>query len=83
MKLIYGHTALKIERGLVNFSLDTLVRLCEIFEIPFSALFSLLDTGRGGASEDRVAVAVKVAKALKGKNKAKIKKLRVFLDEIL
>jgi hypothetical protein len=41
-----------------------------------------MDAGRE-VSEDREAVAVKVARILKGKNKKKVKKLRVFLDEIL
>ncbi len=72
----------RIERGLVNLTLETLNRLCEIFEVSLPELFAFMDID-GGVSEDREAVAVKVAKALKGKNKAKIKKLRVFLDEIL
>jgi len=72
----------RIERGLVNITLDTLVRLCEIFEVSLPDLFVFLDGG-GKTSEDREAVAVQVAKILKGKNEKKVRKLKVFLDEIL
>ncbi len=71
----------KIERGMVNVTLETLVRLCEIFGVSLSDLFAFMDTGE--VSEDREAIAVKVAQLLKDKNKRKIQKLRVFLDEIL
>ena len=50
-----------------------------------SDLFLFMDTERK-ASEDREAVAIKVAKLLGGKGKIsmkKIQKLRLFLDEIL
>ena len=68
----------RIERGLVNLTLETLVRLCEIFDVSLPELFSFLDTD---VSEDRERVAVKVAKVLK--KGGKLKKLEVFLDEIL
>ncbi len=71
----------KIERGLVNVTLETLVRLCEIFGVSLSDLFAFMVTGE--VSEDREAVAVKVAKILSGKSKRKITKLKVFLDKIL
>ena len=72
----------KIERGLANLTLETLARLCDIFEVGLADLFVFMDTDRE-TSEDQGAVAVKVAKILKGKNKKKVQKLRVFLDEIL
>ncbi|MEE4601874.1 MAG: helix-turn-helix transcriptional regulator [Desulfobacteraceae bacterium] len=72
----------KIERGLVNLTLETLLRLSEIFEVTLPELFSFIETN-SGASEHHEAVAVQVAQVLKGKNKKTIKKLRIFLDEIL
>ena len=72
----------RVERGLANVTLETLVRLCQIFEVSLSDLFLFMDAERE-ASEDREAVAVKVAKLLSGKNKKNVKKLKVFLDEIL
>jgi len=72
----------KIERGLANVTLETLVRLCKIFEVSLSDLFIFMDADRE-ASEDKEAVAVKVAQLLGGKSKKNVKKLRVFLDEIL
>ena len=72
----------KIERGLANVTLETLVRLCQIFEVGLSDLFLFMDADRE-ASEDREAVAVKVAQLLGGKSKKNVRKLRLFLDEIL
>jgi transcriptional regulator with XRE-family HTH domain len=72
----------KIERGLANVTLETLVRLCKIFEVGLSDLFLFMDAERK-TSEDKEAVAVKVARLLSGKGKKNVKKLRVFLDEIL
>ena len=72
----------KIERGLVNVTIETLARLCEIFEVGLSDLFVFMDTDQE-TTENHEAVAVKVSKILKGKNKKKVQKLRVFLDEIL
>jgi transcriptional regulator with XRE-family HTH domain len=72
----------KIERGLANVTLDTLTRLCDIFEVSLPELFALLDTD-GLVSKKGETLAVKVAQVLKEKNKKKIKKLEVFLDEVL
>ena len=75
----------KIERGLANVTLETLVRLCKIFEASVSDLFLFMDIDRE-SSEDKEAVAVKMAQLLSGKGKIsikKIQKLRLFLDEIL
>ena len=70
----------KIERGLANLTLDTLIRLCNIFEVSLPELFAFLDNN---VSEDTQRVTVKVARVLKRNNKKQIKKLEVFLDEIL
>jgi len=72
----------KIERGLANLTLETLIRLCEIFNVNLADLFMFLE-GEYDTSEDQEVVAVKVAKILSDKSKKKIHKLRVFLDEIL
>jgi transcriptional regulator with XRE-family HTH domain len=71
----------RMERGLVNPTLETLERLCDIFEVNLGDLFLLMEAG-AKASEDREAVALKVGKVLKGSDR-KVKKLRVFLDHIL
>ena len=70
----------KIERGLANVTLDTLIRLCNIFEVSLPELFAFLDKN---VSEDTQRVTVKVARVLKRNNRKQIKKLEVFLDEIL
>lgn len=72
----------KMERGLVNPTLETLLRLCEIFDVTLPELFIFLDSTEV-MSEDREAVAVKVGKILKRGSKAKLRKMKVFLDEIL
>jgi transcriptional regulator with XRE-family HTH domain len=71
----------KMERGLVNPTIETLMRLCEIFEIDLVDLFLLMKPGEL-ASEEREAVVLKVSQVLKGSNR-KIKKLKIFLEEIL
>ncbi len=71
-----------IERGLINPSLDTLFRLCKIFDVSLYELFRFLEID-GATTDDREAVAIKISKILKENKKAKIKKLKVFLDEIL
>jgi transcriptional regulator with XRE-family HTH domain len=71
----------KLERGMVNPTLETLGRLSEIFEITLSQLFLFMESS-GVASDDREAVALKVGEVLKG-DKAKVKKLRIFLEQIL
>ena len=72
----------KLERGLVNPTLDTLVRLCEVFEISLTDLFLFTESSTS-ANEDNEAVAAKVGKLLRENEKTKIKKLRVFLSEVL
>jgi transcriptional regulator with XRE-family HTH domain len=72
----------KIERGLVNPTFETLIRLCEIFEVRLPDLFAFMDD-RKYMTEDGEAIAVMVSKLLKGEDQEKIRKLRLFLDEIL
>ncbi len=71
----------KMERGLVNPTIETLAKLCEIFEIDLVDLFIFMKP-RESASENREVVALKVGQVLKGTDR-KIKKLKVFLEEIL
>jgi len=71
-----------IERGLVNPSLDTLLRLCKIFDVNLLDLFRFMEI-EGIPNEEREAVAIKVSKILKENKKIKIQKLKIFLDEIL
>ena len=71
----------KIERGLANLTLETLTRLAKIFEVTLADLFLFMGP-ENQASEDREAVALKVGKILKGPE-GKVKKLRIFLEEIL
>jgi transcriptional regulator with XRE-family HTH domain len=71
-----------IERGLVNPSLDTLLRLCKIFDVNLLELFRFMEID-GIPTEEREAVAIKVSKILKENKKVKIQKLKIFLDDIL
>jgi len=71
----------KMERGLVNPTIETLARLCEIFEIDLVDLFLFMKPEEP-ASNDREVIALKVGEVLKGSNR-KIKKLKTFLEEIL
>lgn len=72
----------RLERGLVNPTLDTLARICEIFGITLADLFLFLNTDEK-VSEEKEAILVKISELLKENKKSKLKKLRVFLDEIL
>ncbi|MBN1365752.1 MAG: helix-turn-helix transcriptional regulator [Syntrophaceae bacterium] len=71
-----------IERGLINPSLDTLLKLSKILDVSLYELFRFLEID-GITTDEREAVAMKISKILKENKKAKIKKLKVFLDEIL
>lgn len=71
-----------IERGLVNPSLETLIRLCTIFNVRLVDLFNFIEMD-GLINDEREVVAVKVSKILKENKKTKIQKLKIFLDEIL
>ena len=72
----------KVERGLVNPTLETLARLCEIFDVTLSDLFLFMEN-QAKSSEEGEAVAVKLAQLLHESKNVKIKKLRIFLDEII
>lgn len=72
----------KIERGLANPTLGTLIRLCEIFDVALMDLFCFMEKD-GLTSDERESVAVNVSKILKENEKKQIQKLKVFLDEIL
>jgi transcriptional regulator with XRE-family HTH domain len=72
----------QLERGLANPTVETLARLCEIFDVTLSDLFLFIDTDKD-VSIEREQVAIKLAELLKDNCKTKIKKLRVFLDDIL
>jgi len=49
----------KLERGLVNPTIETLSRLCQIFQVDLADLFLFLES-REIASDDREAVALEV-----------------------
>lgn len=72
----------RLERGTINPSLDTLNKICEIFDITLSDLFNFSNPNDKLSSE-REALAVKVSETLNKASKAKLKKLKIFLDEIL
>ncbi len=72
----------KLERGAVNPTVETLVKLCEIFGVTLSDLFLFMDD-KSGSSEEKEKIALKIADVLKDGRKAKLQKLNVFLDEIL
>ena len=71
----------KIERGLVNLTLDTMLKLCDIFEVTPEQLFSMMEGEK--ASEDREVVTMEIVKIFKQKSDRKVKKLRLFLEQIL
>jgi len=72
----------RMERGLVNPTIETLLRLCEIFDITLPDLFAFASES-GNVSEDAEAVAMKVAEVFRRGDLKKIAKLKVFLEEIL
>ena len=72
----------KLERGAVNPTLETLVRLSEIFETNLSDLFAFMGE-KGPVSENGQAVAIKIGQILKQNDELRVRKLKIFLDEIL
>jgi len=72
----------KLERGAVNPTLETLVRLSKIFEVSLSDLFAFMEK-EGPVSENGQAVAIKIGQILKQDDGSRIHKLKIFLDEIL
>jgi len=72
----------KLERGAVNPTLETLFRLSEIFEVNLSDLFAFMEK-EAPFSENGQAVAIKIGQILKQNDGARIRKLKIFLDDIL
>jgi transcriptional regulator with XRE-family HTH domain len=72
----------KLERGFVNPTVETLAKLCDIFDVTLADLFLFMGDDKS-ASGEKEQVIVKLAKLLKDSRKTKINKLRIFLDEIL
>ncbi|NVM23249.1 MAG: helix-turn-helix transcriptional regulator [Desulfobacterales bacterium] len=72
----------RIERGTVNPTLDTLLRLCEIFEVELSELFRLIDTEKE-TSLQREKLVVKLTTIIRSGDPDRLRKLGVFIDEIL
>lgn len=72
----------RLERGNVNPTLETLFKLCEVFEITLLEMFKFLDTGQV-VTEDQEAVLTMINKVLQKGNPEDIRKLKIFLSEIL
>ncbi|EMS78429.1 helix-turn-helix domain-containing protein [Desulfotignum phosphitoxidans] len=72
----------KLERGDVNPTLETLFRLSEIFEISLADLFAFMEK-EVPLSENGQAVAIKIGQILKQNDGSRIRKLKIFLDDIL
>jgi len=72
----------RIERGSVNLTLSTLLRLCEMFELELPQLFSFIDTGKETLPE-REKLIVRLNSVLQNNDPEEIRKLRIFIDEIL
>ncbi len=72
----------KIERGQVNPTVETLVRLCELFNVSLSDLFFFMDN-QGSTSDMQQEVAAKIKSVLNENDEVKLSKLKLFLDEIL
>jgi len=72
----------RLERGLVNPTLDTLLRLCEIFGVELVDLLGFMG-GQGEVSEDQAVVGMRVGEILKGGDVKSLHKLRVLLEEIV
>jgi transcriptional regulator with XRE-family HTH domain len=72
----------RLERGSVNPTLETMVKLCEIFEIPLIDLFRFLDTAEN-VSEDQEEILLMINKVFRDRDAEKVRKLKVFLNDIL
>lgn len=72
----------RLERGTVNPSLETLNRICKVFDVSLSDLFIFADAN-DKLSLEREAISVKISETLNRASKAKLKKLKIFLEEIL
>lgn len=72
----------RIERGTVNLTLSTLLRLCEIFKVELPQLFSFMDTEKE-SSPEREKLIVGLNSVLQTNDPEGLRKLKVFIDEIL
>ena len=72
----------RMERGLVNPTIETLVKLCGIFGVSLSDLFIFLNDSKK-FNDDTEAVTMKLVKIMNEGQNAKIKKLKIFLEEII
>ncbi|MDY6904054.1 MAG: helix-turn-helix transcriptional regulator [Thermodesulfobacteriota bacterium] len=72
----------RLERGTINPSLETLNKLCEIFDVSLSELFKFLNS-EDKLTTERESIAVKISQTLNNASKAKLKKLKIFLEDIL
>lgn len=72
----------KLERGLVNPTVETLAKLCKIFGITLSDLFLFICEDKN-TSEERDQVIKKLTELLNEDRKAKISKLKVILEQVL
>ncbi|ABW68514.1 helix-turn-helix domain-containing protein [Desulfosudis oleivorans] len=72
----------RLERGEINPSLETLNKLCEIFDVSLAALFQFLNPD-DKLSTERESISVKVSQILNNAGAAKLKKIKIFLDDIL
>ncbi len=68
----------RMERGLVNPTIETLLRLCEIFNISLTDLFAFSSDAET-VSEDAEVVAMKLAEVFKQGDPKKIAKLKVSI----
>jgi transcriptional regulator with XRE-family HTH domain len=71
----------RLERGAVNPTLETLLKLCKIYKVSMSDLFMFSDV-KSKSPEDSEAIAAKIAGILSTGSKAKLKKLRTFLEDV-
>ncbi|NVM57347.1 MAG: helix-turn-helix transcriptional regulator [Desulfobacterales bacterium] len=72
----------RIERGSVNLTLSTLLRLCEIFKVWLPQLFSFMDTEKE-ISAEREKLVVRLNSVLQSDDHEDLRKLKTFIEEIL
>jgi transcriptional regulator with XRE-family HTH domain len=71
-----------IERGEVSPSIDTLSKIAEIFEITLNELFQFPFV-EGKESQETEEVVAEILKVIQSKNQKKVRKLKIFIKEIL
>jgi len=72
----------RIERGSVNLTLGTLLRLCKIFELELPQLFGFMDTEKE-TSPEREELIARLNSILQTNDPEELRKLRIFIEEIL